>query len=812
MAGPALTRPGLRGSSRDRDGWRKLTVFHRLFITLLTTLLPTARAAEVEQVFHADRLAAMVDTSRTAIAAGRTPGLVVWLERDGTAWHSALGRRAVLPQPEPVTLDTIYDAASLTKVVATTSAVMKLVEAKKLRLEDRVSRHLPQFKGGGKETITVRQLMTHHSGLRAGLSAAGEWSGTAEAVRLACEQAPAQAPDVGFLYSDVNFILLGHLVEVLAGEPMETFCAREIFTPLGMKDTGFHRIDPAGPPPATVDPRIAPTERLADRTILRGVVHDPTARRMGGVAGHAGLFTTAADLARFCRMMLNGGALGKVRVFQPATVRLMTSVQSPDGAARRGLGWDIDSPHAGQRGAHFPIGGYGHTGWTGPSLWIDPFSRTFLIFVCNRNHPAGGTNILGLRSELATLAAQAVKSFNFLHVPTALEPDTFTPPAKPSAPAAPVLNGIDVLARDGFRRLDGLRVGLITNASGHDRQRRPTIDLLHEAENVTLVSLFSPEHGIRGDLDQAKIPDATDPDTGLPIHSLYGERRAPTAAQLAGLDALVFDVQDVGCRFYTYISTLTHCMEAASAAGVKFVVLDRVNPIGPRVEGPVHSQPRSFVGIHEIPLRHGMTVGELALLIRHERKFTTDLAVVACEGGNPVAWFDQTGLPWSNPSPNLRSPTAALLYPGVGMLEFCKLSVGRGTDAPFEILGAPWITDDLALARALNAANPPGLRFTPVRFTPSSSVFSGETCRGVRITVTDREKVRSADLGLLLASTLEGLHPGALNLKAALRLIGDGPTLDALLARKPAADIPKLWQAALNKFDARRKPHLLYPR
>jgi uncharacterized protein YbbC (DUF1343 family)/CubicO group peptidase (beta-lactamase class C family) len=777
---------------------------------LLASLLPSARAEDPSEAFHEDRLAAMVATTKTSIAAGRTPGAVLWLERNGTTWQTALGRRAVKPNPEPTNADTIYDAASLTKVIATTTAIMKLVDRKNLRIDDPVSRHLPEFKGNGKETITVRQLMTHHSGLRAGLSSPDDWKGITSAIEIACAQSSAQAPDTGFLYSDVNFILLGHLVERVSGQPLETFCANEIFTPLGMKDTGFRRFDPAAPIPPNTDPRIAPTELLPDGTILRGTVHDPTARRMGGVAGHAGLFTTAADLARFCRMLLNGGRHGKTRILTAESVALMTSVQTPKAAARRGLGWDIDSPHAGQRGLHFPIGGYGHTGWTGPSLWIDPFSRTFFIFLCNRNHPHGGTNILGLRRELATLAAESVKSYNFLHVPGALEPDTFTPPPKTTTHPAPVLNGIDVLARDHFRQLNGLRIGLITNASGHDRHRRPTIDLLHEAKNLTLVSLFSPEHGIRGDLDQSKIPDATDPSTGLPIHSLYGDRRAPTPAQLSGLDALVFDIQDVGCRFYTYISTLTHCLEAASAAKIRFIVLDRTNPIGPRVEGPVHSQPRSFVGIHEIPLRHGMTVGELALLIHHERKFTADLSVIACEGGNPLAWFDQTSLPWSNPSPNLRSPTAALLYPGVGMLEFCKLSVGRGTDSPFEILGAPWINDDLALAAALNAANPPGLRFTPIRFTPNSSVFANETCRGIRITVTDREKVRSAELGILLATTLEKLHPGALNLKASIKLIGDQPTLDAILAHTP--DIPKHWQPDLQQFETRRKPHLLYQR
>lgn len=788
-------------------------ILRHLWIAAAITGFAAGQSA-VSRVFHDDRLVAMTTTAKSAIAAGRMPGAVLWLERDGTAWRKTLGHRAVLPKRETLTEDTIYDAASLTKVIATTTAVMKLVEQGKLRLDAPLVRHLPEFTGDGREKITLRQLLTHHSGLRPGLSAADDWTGTARAIEIACTLPPLQPPGQSFRYSDVNFILLGHLVERVSGVPLDRYCAREIFKPLGMKDTGFRRFDPAAkPPPVPADVgRIAPTEALADGSLLRGIVHDPTARRMGGVAGHAGLFLTASDLARFSRMLLGGGRLGKVRILRAETVAMMTAVQSPAGSARRGLGWDIDSPQAGPRGAHFPIGSYGHTGWTGPSLWLDPFSDTFFIILTNRNHPLGNTSVLDLRYELATLAAEAVKGYNFLHVPGALEPLP-GPVAEKSPPPnpAPVLNGIDVLARDGFQQLRGLRVGLITNASGIDRQGRSTIDLLRKAPGVKLVALFSPEHGLRAELDQASIADSTDPVSGLPVHSLHGERLGPTPAQMAGLDALVFDIQDVGCRFYTYVSTLTHCLEAAAAAELRFIVLDRLNPIGPRVEGPVLSGPRSFVGIHEIPLRHGMTLGELALLIHAERGFGGELSVVPCEGGNPVCWFDETGQPWRNPSPNLRNPTAALLYPGVGMLEYCKLSVGRGTDSPFEILGAPWL-DELALAAALNQAGLPGVRFSPVRFTPKSSVFANTECHGVRLTVTDREALRAADLAMVLATTLQRSHPKQLNLDACLRLLGDRVTLDAIHAGRSPAAIAALWAPALRKFETRRQPYLLYPR
>lgn len=782
-----------------------------IFLLAATGVFSSAAPSDV---FHADRLKAMESATRTAIAAGRIPGAVVWLEHEGNAWHKAIGDRALQPKREILTEETIYDAASLTKVIATTTAVMKLFEQGKLKLDDPVSRHIPAFTGDGRENITLRHLLTHHSGLPAGIAAKDDWHGTDRAIELACALVPTGPAGTVYRYSDANYILSGKIVEVASGQLLDRYCEREIFRPMGMKDTRFLRFDPAAEKPAVPKDfaRIAPTVMMADGTVLRGVVHDPTARRMDGVAGHAGLFLTAQDLARFCRMLLDGGRVGKTRILRASTVELMTGVRTPDGSARRGLGWDIDSPHAGQRGGYFPLGGFGHTGWTGPSLWVDPYSRTFLVFLTNRNHPTehGGTG--DLRHQLASYAAEAVRNYNFLHVPGSLDPAPAPEPVgKPPPNPPPVLNGIDVLVRDGFSRLEGLRVGLVTNASGIDRNRRSTIDLLRAAPKVKLVSLFSPEHGLRGELDVARIDDTKDPSTGLPVHSLYGERRAPTAGQLEGLDALVFDIQDVGCRFYTYVSTLTHCMEAATAKGVRVIVLDRVNPIGPRMEGPVLTEDRSFVGIHEIPLRHGMTLGELALLINAERKLGAKLTVVACEGGNPLAWFDQTALPWRDPSPNLRNPTAALLYPGVGMLEFCKLSVGRGTESPFEILGAPWI-DELALAAALNRTAVAGVRFTPVRFTPKSSVFAGTECGGVRLTVTEREAVRSASLGIVLAGTLQRLYPEQLDLAACLKLLGDRPTLDAIKAGTAAARITAAWQLALRRFEERRRPYLLYPR
>ena len=776
----------------------------RMVCTLVTCLLIgcSSRAA---LTFHPEKLAEMDSAILEAVSEGRCPGGVLWLERGDQVHHRAYGRRAVEPSEEAMTADTIFDAASLTKVVATTPSIVLLWQRDNLGLDDPVKVHIPEFTGDGRDEITVRHLLTHTSGLRPGISLQSNWSGYEAGVALACAETPRTNPGAVFRYSDVNFILLGDVVRRVSGRSLDAFARDEIFQPLGMKDTGF------APGPELLT-RIAPTSRSTNG-VWRGVVHDGTARRMDGVAGHAGLFTTASDLARFARMLLAGGVYQGVRVFEPETMRMMTAVQTPDSVReRRGLGWDIDSPYAGPRGTWFPVGSYGHTGWTGGSLWLDPFSGSFLVFLSNRNHPTEDGSVIGLRRRLGTLAAEAIPDFNFAYVPGALPP---LPPepvqaASSRSPAnLRVLNGIDVLVRDRFAPLRGFRVGLITNHTGHDRERNPAIDLLFRAEGVTLRALFSPEHGIRGDLDD-QVADGRDPKTGLPIHSLYGETRQPTPAQLEGLDALVFDIQDIGCRFYTYISTMGLCLEAAAQSKLLFFVLDRVNPItGTGVEGPVYDGEPHFVAFHGLPLRHGMTVGELARMFVAENGWKTELTVIPVEGWHRDLWLDETGLPWTNPSPNMRNLTQATLYPGVGLVE-SALSVGRGTDTPFEVVGAPY-ADDLVLAAELNAAGLAGVRFVPVRFTPQASTFRGQACGGVHIVVTDRQALRSVDLGLLLITTFQRLYPHDFALDRVRHLLRHEPTLEAVRDGKGVSEIKPLWARGLADFEPRRREYLLYP-
>jgi len=803
-----------------RSGW---TFNLALLVALFGGACRHAPSSPGPQIaFPLDKCQAMDQAIGQAIQEKRCPGGVLWVEHQKAIYHKAYGNRAVVPEIEPMTEDTLFDAASLTKVVACTPAVMLLIERGAVHLDDRVQKFIPEFTGGGKEGVTVRQLLTHTSGLRPDIETRSDWTGQAAAIRKACEEKLQAEPGTVLRYSDINFFLLGEIAQRAAKSPLELFVQQEVYGPLGMVDSGFL-------PPASKLNRIAPTE-VVDGKPYRGVVHDPTSRKMGGVAGHAGLFTTASDLARYARMLLNEGSLDGVRIFKPETVRLMTSVQTPPTiTARRGLGWDIDSNYSGPRGSLFPLGSFGHTGWTGTSLWIDPFSRTFVIFLSNRNHPDETGNVGPLRSRLGTLAAEAIAHFDFTNVVGALAPRTqvnttqgartnsqlgtagsvaSAPSKRPTVNSASILNGIDVLTRKNFAPLKGLRIGLITNHTGQDQHRNATIDLLKNAPDVQLKRLFSPEHGIRGVMDE-KVGDSTDEKTGLPVCSLYGETRKPKADQLQDLDALVYDIQDIGCRFYTYTSTMGLALEAAGEHNLQIFVLDRINPInGSSIDGPVLQGKTSFVGFHTIPLRYGMTIGELAKMFNAERQSKARLTVIPVENWRREQYMDETGLPWTNPSPNMRNLTEAIFYPGIGLLE-SALSVGRGTDTPFEVIGAPYI-DDVQLAQELNAQNLPGVRFVPIRFTPAASVYKDQTCGGVYLMLTDRRSCSVIDVGITLALVIHKLYPADFKVDKISHLLLHPPTLEAIRNGQSLGEIRTSWTTELEAFKQRRARFLLY--
>jgi uncharacterized protein YbbC (DUF1343 family)/CubicO group peptidase (beta-lactamase class C family) len=760
--------------------------------------------------------AAAVDQQmERAVQDGLMPGAVVLIGHNGQiVYQKAYGSRALIPQREPMTLDTIFDAASLTKVIATTPSIMRLFEQGQIRLNDPVTKYLPEFQGGHSE-ITIRNLMTHFSGLRPDLDLKPAWSGYETGIQRALIDRPAGPPGVRFVYSDINFILMGEIVHRLTGKMLNEYARDNFYQPLGMRETMFL-------PPASLRPRIAPTEiNPATGQPLRGEVHDDTARYMGGVAGNAGVFTTAADLAKFAQMMLDGGQVkgdkgegNGVRLFSAATVEKFTSPQSPpDQPILRGLGWDIDSTYSSNRGELFPIGSYGHTGFTGTSLWIDPFSHSYLIILTNVVHPHRGHSLTSLRSRVATIVAASLgitapgvklTGFNETIVGPGLHREV--------EPKGEVLTGLDVLAGDNFTALRGKRIGLITNQTGLSRNGKRNVDLMLAA-GVKVTALFSPEHGLNGAEDREDVSDSKDAASGLPVFSLYsGSSRRIQPEKLNNVDALVFDIQDVGARFYTYSCTMLYSMEEAARRHLPFFVLDRPNPItGTHVEGPMLDPDlESFTGCLEIPVRHGMTLGELAAMANGERKLGAALHVVPMRGWSRGDWFDSTGLAWVDPSPNMRSLNAAILYPGLAMLEASKnYSVGRGTDSPFELLGADWM-HGRGLANLLNSRFIPGVRVYPVRFTPNASNFSGKTIEGVRFVLTNRDAFDSIRLGLELAYALGKLYPGKIAWQDNRFLIGNHEVMKAIEDGADPRNTLEEMQDSLARFIERREKYLLY--
>ena len=812
-------------------------------VALATPALPSIPTARLKVVkpstvaVSAQKLAAIDEEVEREIKQQHLPGAVVLVARNGRiVWRQAYGSRALEPAREAMTADTIFDVASLTKIVATATSIMILVERGKLRLSDPLSSYIPEIKGEGRERVTIELLLTHRAGYAPDFNLKDRWTGYDEAVKRLVLEPLRNPPGAKFVYSDINYIALGEVVHRVSGLTLDEFARQNIFVPLGMRDTGFR-------PKPNLLSRIAPTEKrrgqlsyLGDKPQgsdidgdkwLRGEVHDPTSYRMGGIAGHAGLFSTADDLAIYCQMILDGGQYKGVRILAPLTVAEMTRPRLVNESGwTRGVGWDVNSSFSTNRGDLFPLGSFGHTGFTGTSLWIDPASNMFVVFLSNRVHPDGKGDVAALRGRIASIAAAAVTDLALVararrqlaqyYERTVSDLARFTRSheqalaTNSAIPDTSVLNGIDVLERDNFKQLAGMRIGLVTNHTGRDRAGRSTIDALYKAPNVKLVALFSPEHGIRGAADE-KVSDSKDEQTGLPIYSLYGETRRPKVEQLKDLDALVFDIQDIGTRFYTYISTLGYVMEEAAKAQRPVFVLDRPNPIGGiDVEGPIADADKlSFTAYHRIPVRHGMTIGELAKLFNQERNIGCDLKVVAMEGWRRGMWLDETNLLWVNPSPNMRSLTEATLYPGIGLLETTNVSVGRGTDTPFEVVGAPWI-DGQQLAAFLNNRRIPGVRFVPVRFTPVSSVFRGEECGGVNIIVTERDRLRPVLNGLEMAVALRKLYPGEWKVDSYLRLLVNADSLERLKRGESAADIVRSWSEGLEEFRNRRARALIY--
>jgi uncharacterized protein YbbC (DUF1343 family)/CubicO group peptidase (beta-lactamase class C family) len=746
---------------------------------------------------------------------------VLIVGHDGqVVYRKAYGNRAIVPRREAMTVETVFDCASLTKVVATTTAIMQLWEQGKFRMSDPVAKYIPEFAHNGKQDITIRQLLVHYSGLPEDLDLTKKWEGKETAYRTAFEKAPDRPPGSAFVYSDINFIVLGALVERLSGESLDEYAAKHVFAPLGMTETRFL-------PPASWMPRIAPTEEDQNHHLLRGVVHDPTARRMGGVAGQAGMFSTADDLARFAQALLDGGR----GVLTPATVAKMTSPQQPaTGTALRGFGWDIDSPLSTNRGELLPVGGYGHTGFTGTSLWIDPATKTYIVLLTNAVH----MNVLpgkekgsaiSLRTRVATAVAVALaldpSEAEKMRLASATGYNEMQSAARKLAVRnGAVKTGIDVLEETKFSALRPAKngaprsIGLLTNQTGVDSEGRRTIDVLANVPGISLDAIFSPEHGVTGTLDTTDVKNAKDATTGTTVYSVYGASdaaRRPPIEVLKRMDAVVIDLADAGARFYTYETTIGYFLEAAAKAGIEVVILDRPDPItGSFVQGPVSDEGReNFTNYFPVPVRHGMTLGELAKMFNGERHIGAQLKVVLMEGWQRGDWFDSTGLAWVNMSPNMRSLTEATLYPGVALIEGTNVSVGRGTDTPFEVVGAPWIKSR-ELAAYLNGRGIQSVRFVPITFTPSASNFSGQRCEGVNLILLDRNTLDAPELGIELAAALQKLYPSDFKMERMLELLVNQAAFEALGAGQDPRRVSEGWQERLEEFVALREKYLLY--
>jgi uncharacterized protein YbbC (DUF1343 family)/CubicO group peptidase (beta-lactamase class C family) len=749
-----------------------------------------------------------------AVAEGNIPGAVLLIGHNGHVVHrKAFGSRSLEPVRESMTIDTIFDLASLTKCLATATSIMKLVEDGRIRLGDSVATYLPEFAQNGKKDITIRDLMTHYSGMPPDLDLKVQWTGRDAAYEMAMREKPINPPGSQFVYSDINFEVLGFIVEKITGQPLNEYAAANIYAPLGMKNTRFL-------PPKEWIPRIAPTQFDEQGHMLRGIVHDPTARRMGGVAGHAGLFSTADDMSIFAEDFLSGFK----SLSRSAIDKMTTPQQPPNATVLRGLGWDIDSPFSTNRGELLPVGSFGHTGFTGTSLWIDPITDTYIVLLTNAVHPRGGKSTVSLRCKVTTAVVQALDL-------TATEQDKLRlaritgynelmPAARRiAARNGDVKAGIDVLETHNFRELHPdanrpIRVGLVTNQTGVDAQGERTADILAHAPGTRLTAIFSPEHGIAGKLDTTAIGNSEDAATGVPIYSIYGDtdaKRRPSAGALEGVDVIVFDIQDIGVRFYTYESTLGYFLEAAAKSGKEMVVLDRPNPIGGAfVQGPVADAGReSFVSYSKTPVRHGMTIGELAKMFNAERSINAKLTVVPMQGWIRGDWFDSTGELWVNPSPNMRTLTAAALYPGIGMIEASNISVGRGTDTPFELVGAPWV-NSIDFAGYLNAREIAGVRFIPVEFTPDTSTYAHQKCNGVQIVVTDRDVLDAPELGIEVASALQSKYSGDYKVAGVDTLMVSKNSVDAIAAGEDPRRVGEQWRDGLERFEALRAKYLIY--
>jgi len=773
-----------------------------LLLALFSPLIALGQRTTLTAPAAPDRFAPLDAVLQNAVAKRLAPGVVCIVGHNGIpVYRKAWGYRAVNPVLEPMTVDTIFDMASLTKVMATTGSIMRMVQLGQIKLNDPVAKYLPDFAQNGKQEVTIRQLLTHYSGLRADLDLRPSWSGLEEGYRRANAEKLINPPGSTFLYSDINFIELGELVQRVSGITLNQYAETFIFTPLGMNTTRFL-------PPLVYLGRTAPT--LVDEKtgeVLRAVVHDPTARAMGGVAGHAGLFSTADDTAKFAQALLNGGA----PVWSREIVEKMTTPQQPPNmTVVRGLGWDIDSPFSSNRGELLPVGSFGHTGFTGTSLWIDPTTNTYIVLLTNAAHLKEG-NVVALRTEVATAVASILNLSTSQEQKYRLSRITGYNEAAAASRRVVVRNGrvqlgIDQVEADDFAalRLAGVsrpRLALLTNGICADSLGHKTSEVLARAKALQLTTIFM--------LERSPSPETAPKETagGVSITTIASDslpKPSLPAEALRNIDEVVIDLQDSGTRFTSPAAVAF--LEFAAKTGKSVVVLDRPNPLnGAYVQGPV-VQGGSTVSL---PVRHGLTIGELMKLINSERSLNAKLTVVPMRGWMRGDWYDSTGAVWSDPMPEIHRLEQAILYPAVAMLEPGSVSVGKGTESAYQLVGAPWI-HATELAEYLNDRQIEGVRFVPTQFTPTTGSFAHQQCGGVNVVVVDRETVDLAELGLELAAALHKLYPQQFDLSSLSVSLGNASVLQALQADEDPRRIADGWRDGLQQFMQVRAKYLIY--
>ncbi|MBI3117228.1 MAG: DUF1343 domain-containing protein [Candidatus Hydrogenedentes bacterium] len=715
---------------------------------------------------------------RAVFRAG-APGAAAYVGSvDATYYHGAIGYQQRVPEFVAAQKGTRYDLASLTKVVATTTALLLLRDEGALHLDQSCADFipLPQFK-----SLTLRHLLTHTSGLAPLSLWYKEIQDTTGMIARIAERGIEAPPGTRRVYSDLGFILLGRVVEMAARDSLDGFCQRRIFVPLGMTRTGFR-------PPAEDRVFCAATENCSWRgRIMQGEVHDENAFAMGGVAGHAGLFAPAEDLALYCRALLQG------KILAPATLEEMTRWGHVPFYPWQAYGWRVDPWRSGAEGFLRTRTAFGHSGWTGTSLWLDRARGLFTILLSNTPHP---DRALRDNKTLRVLFHGAVS-------------ERFYPQSTNTH------TGLDRLVWDNFQALRGKRIALLTHHAAIDESGRPILDVLRLCDDIHITTVYSPEHGFAGTAEAGEEVGDHHQKNGPgrpPIVSLYGERKAPTAKELRRVNAFVVDLQDAGARYYTYPGTLKACMQSCVAAGVPMIILDRPNPAGGLVlEGPVARRHNALVCWGPVPARHGLTLGEITLFLRDTFFPKLQIEVITLDAWHPKFMAGQCALPWVPPSPNLPTPTSALLYTGMCLFEGTNLNEGRGTETPFQRIGAPWLDAGKVISRVEEECLR-GCALSATTYTPHSIPGKATTpryldtpCAGISIEVTAPGDARPFSLAVSLLRAMQNTHPRELELSDYLDTLAGGPWVrEQVLGRGRIAAAIEDLAPELAAFDQRR--------